>query len=375
MTPTSLPSQATVTPMLTSLQTGVSPTTETPPSLPFRTTVAASVQALSTSNSVDNSTKVLCVEASTTHLNESESSNSFRMSTLEACSPGNPATSSLQSSKLRFECGCGKCSVYDYINGEICPNQKQLPFPKLDIQSVIPSEEIEYIEEELYHQTRSIYRKFCSLLSDTFKELSKIVNHTELISHLKLVLKLEWNLQCALSVPKNLDMLENISLSDLPEHLIDRYYCSWFDYELLEHLRERYLFPSPLNEDEALNKYKECLKAYVNRRCFIYFHNTGPWPKDRISVKCKVDLLYDQLCQMLIKHLKFVLAKIIGAPTYHLAFMKAEEGCTELTFVAPPYFSEITRLSKYQVSQFKAHGFITVTISGKNLLQSECLGT
>ena len=304
---------------------------------------------------------------------ESQSSHSpsIARSTSETSShsrANSPASDSQQSSYLQFECGCEQCSVYDYISGNICPNPKQLPFPKLKV-SQFPPEEIKFIEEELRDQTRSIHFKFCSLVSNTFKELSKNVDHAELISHLKICLESNWISPYAHSASKSLKVLEDVKFSDLPKHLMDRCYCSWFDYGLIKHLREHYLFPSVSDEDKALKNYKEYLRCYVRQRCFIYFHNTGPLPKNCIEVVCKVDLQYGELCQKLIDHLKHVFTKIIGASKYHLVFMRAKKGCTELTFGAPPYFSEIIKLSKYQVSQLKDHGFIQVTINERNLLQ------
>ena len=308
---------------------------------------------------------------------ESQSSHSpsIARSTSETSShsgANNPATDSQRSPYLQFECGCEQCSVYDYISGKICPNPKHLPYPKLEV-SQFPPEEVEFIEEELRDRTRSIHLKFCSLVSDTFIEMNRNVDHIELMSHLRICLESNWISPYAHSASKNLKVLEDVNFFDLPKHLMDSCYCSWFDFELIKHLRRRYLFPSLSDIDEALRDYKESLRCYVNQRCFIYFHNTGPLPKKCVEVICKVDLQYGELSRKLIKHLKHVFTKIIGASKYHLVFMRAKKGCTELTFGAPPYFSEITTLSKYQVSQLKDHGFIQVTINKRNLLQCKDL--
>ena len=284
-------------------------------------------------------------------------------------SSSHPETSLHQHSYLQFECGCGKCSVYDYISGKICPNPMEVPFPKFEV-SEIPPEEIEYIEEELRDQTKSIYREFCALASDTFKALREQVDYSELISYLKLVSSPRWDLQYALAASKSEDTFECVKPSNLLEHVIDKNYCSWFDYDLIQHLRERYLFPSVNDEDKALNDYKEHFKHYVNRRCFLYLHNSGPRSKNQVVVKCKLDFEYRTLSQKVIKHLKYVFAKTIGAPAYHLAFKTAQEGCTELTFGAPPYFNYITQLSNYQISQLKVHGFVKIAVADRNLLQS-----
>ena len=303
--------------------------------------------------------------------NESQPSQSPNLSNKSSSHSGanSPATNSQQFLNLRFECGCDQCSVYDYICGKICHNQKELPFPKLEA-SQVSSDDIEFIEEELIERTRSIYRDFCTLLFDTFKDLEGNTKITELTSFLKAVLKPDWNSQYGRSASKSMDIFETIKFSDLPEYLIDNYYCSWFDYDLIKRLRKRYLFPSAADEDQALSHYKECLRCYVSQRCFVHI-DAVPLLKNRTEVKCKIDSQYDKLSRKLIKHLKHVFTKIIGASKYSLVFIKAKRGCTELTFGAPPYFSEISKLSKYQLSHLKAHGFIQVTINGRILLQNK----
>ncbi len=268
--------------------------------------------------------------------------------------------------RLQFECGCGQCTVYGFISGETCPNPKAFPFPKLEIYG-IPSDDIDYIEMELLHQSTKLHRSFCELVLDTFSEmLERSVD--KVIVYLKLILKRKWYFPSTSSqVVDCLDDLE--SFDDIGVHLTKQQYCSWFDYELIEHLRNKYLFTTIISNDSVLDDYKAKFKTYVSQRCFIFLHDEGPWPKHQVKVKCKVDLQYDQLSHTVIKHLKYVFAKILGSPNYHLCFKQAREGCTELVFGAPPYFGEISQLSKYQKSQLKAHGFLKVTIREQNLLE------
>ena len=116
-----------------------------------------------------------------------ESQSSKPPSAVDSLSEANSSETNLQQlSYIRFECGCGKCSVYDYISGKICPNPKELPFPKLDV-SDIPPQEIEYIEEELRYQSISLYREFCYLVVDTFEKLRDRVDFSDLISYLTLI--------------------------------------------------------------------------------------------------------------------------------------------------------------------------------------------
>ncbi len=61
--------------------------------------------------------------------------------------------------RLQFECGCGQCTVYGFLDGETCPNPKAFPFPKLEIYGV-PSYDIDYIEIKLHQQTTNLHRNF-----------------------------------------------------------------------------------------------------------------------------------------------------------------------------------------------------------------------
>ncbi len=204
---------------------------------------------------------------------------------------------------------------------------------------------------------------------DTFSEMQeRSVNTQKLIVYLKLILKPKWYFPSTSSLA--VDCLGDLErFDDIGVHLTKQQYCSWFDYELIEHLRNKYLFTSMTSSDSVLDDYKAKFKSYVSHRCFVFLYDEGPWPKHQVKVKCKVDFQYDQLSHTVIKHLKYVFADILGSPNYHLCFKQAREGCTELVFGAPPYFREISQLSKYQKSQLKAHGFLKVIIMEQNLLE------
>ncbi len=301
-----------------------------------------------------------------------ESLLSYHSDTSELFTSSDHATDSVSSlgsqqiPHLQFECGCGQCTVYSFIAGETCPNPKAFPFPKLAV-SKIPTDDIDYIEMELFHQSKQMHKKFCELVLDTFKEMPlRFVNLHDVILDLKLLLKPKWYFPLVSS--QALDCFDDLnSFDDVGLYLTDRQYCSWFDYELIEDLRNKYVFT--ITSDLLLDKYKAEFKKYVSQRCFLYTYDEGPWQKSQVKVKFKVDLQYDQLSHNVIKHLKYLFTKILGSPSYHLHFKQAREGCTELVFGAPPYFGEISQLSKYQKSQLKAHGFLKVTIMEQNLLE------
>ena len=262
---------------------------------------------------------------------------------------------------LQFECGCGKCTVYGFITGETtCPNPKAFPFPELAVPG-IPSDDIDYIEYKLDQQSTEVDRHFSKLVLKTFIEIPKrSVDLHDFIVYLKLILSTSSEAENCLD--------HFVRFDQIGVYLKTQQYCSWFNYELIKHLRKEYLFTIP-NNDSDLNEYVDKFKAYVSQRCFIYLRDEGPWPKHQVKVKCKVDRQYDQLTPNEIKRLKCVFADILGLPNYHLCFKQAREGCTELIFGAPPYFGKICQLSKYHKSQLKAHGFLKVTIMEQDLLE------
>ena len=261
--------------------------------------------------------------------------------------------------------------MYSYVSGKICPKPKQSPFPKFAVPE-ISEEEIEYIEEEFSHQSELLHDRFCRLVIDTFNRIEeRSIEVADVLHYLKLRFKPKWYLLLEISIDKISDNFENIStFHQLSEHLLDKKYCSCFDYDLIEHIRDYYLFSVVTEEDQVLSDYKKYFKCYVNRRCFMYQHDTSACPSNQVEVKCKLDCEYHKVCQELIKHLKYIFAKTVGVPPYHLAFKTAKEGCTELTFRAPIYFGEIQKLSKYQIFQLQNHGFLKVNICGRILLQT-----
>ncbi|XP_064389593.1 uncharacterized protein LOC135337585 isoform X3 [Halichondria panicea] len=295
----------------------------------------------------------------------SDSSESFTSIASDYATDSVSSLGSQQVPRLQFECGCGQCTVYGFITGETCPNPKAFPFPKLEIYG-IPSDDIDYIEIKLHQQSTKLHRSFCELVLDTFNEmLERSVDVQKLIVYLKMLLKPKWYFP--LTSSQVLDCLDDLeSFDDIGVYLTKQQYCSWFDYELIEHLRNKYLFTS---SDSVLDDYKAKFKVYVSQRCFIYLNDEGPWPKHQVKVKFKLDFQYEQLSHNVIKHLKCVFADILGSPNYHLCFKQAREGCTELVFGAPPYFGEIRQLSKYQKSQLKAHGFLKVIIMEQDFLE------
>ncbi|XP_064398622.1 uncharacterized protein LOC135345186 isoform X4 [Halichondria panicea] len=217
-----------------------------------------------------------------------------------------------------------------------------------------------------------MYQKFRALVIDTIKEIQRRFEVCDLIITLQDFLKKKWYFSTQAIAVDCLDSLQ--TFDDVEHYLLNHYCCSWFDYELIEDLRNEFLFTKNSSKhDSVLSDYEENFKMYVSRRRFIFdtTKNTGQHdnPIKEVEVNCKTDLQYNQLSYEVIQHLKHFFTNILGASKYNLCFKRAREGCTELIFGAPPYFGEIHQLSQYQKSQLKAHGFLKVTIMEQTLFE------
>lgn len=286
-------------------------------------------------------------------------------------SPSEDTDSASGLQKLRFTCGCGKCSVLDYVSGKQCPNPKQLPFPKLelsDVQSEFTTD-IDLFEQSLFEQSKEMHIKFVHLLLDTIRGLeSKLIDLAEVKEYLESLFQPQWYFPkvCSKDVTGTLEAVDNFQG-------IRRYlqgsYCSWFNYGIVESLRKNFLFHH--TKDQVLEDYEVAYKQYVHSRCFLYLHDVGPCPSDHIEVVCKVDVAYEKMSNELVKHLKLKFTTIIGLSKYHLTFKEARTGCTELCFRAPKYIQNLNCLSNYQKRQLREHNFIEIKIAHQCLFRDE----
>ena len=298
--------------------------------------------------------------------------------TLDTVTPSSPddtssEESSVKQTYLRFVCGCGKCTVVDYASGKKCPNQKQLPFPKLgfsEIQSDAVVFDIDIFEQTLLKQSREMHSQFTDIMFDTSKTLNqREVDFEDVKHYLELLFEPDWHFVSKHGVAPsevliNLCAVENFR--QLTSYL-QKNYCSWYNYELIKRLRKKFLFK--FTEDELMTEYEHLFEEYVRRRCYLFLDDVGPNSTNRIEVMCKVDIQFTEISQDLIGHLKLEFSTIIGISKYHLTFKEAREGCTELLFRAPTFIKKLTKLSAYQVEKLKAHDFLEVRIDNQEIYQ------
>ena len=301
----------------------------------------------------------------------SESNDETETTSTQSPSEDTNSSLSLKRSYLRFLCGCGKCSVLDYVSGKQCLNPKQLPFPKLglsdNLSDLVP--DIDIFEQSLLEQSREMYLKFVDLLMGTFQALDRsITSFREVKDYVVVLFQHQWYF------PKThcrdvIGSLENVETFQELRDYLHCNYCSWFNYDLIKCLREKFLFVC--TQDQHLSDYEADFKRYVHNRCFLCLHDVGPSPDNHVEVKCKVDEEFTKMSGELIRHLKLQFTKIIGISDYHLTFKEARDGCTELFFRAPTYIQNLKRLSRFQKYKLKEHKFIEVRVGDQCLFRDD----
>ena len=299
----------------------------------------------------------------------SESNDETETTSTQSASEDTDCSSSLQ--KLRFTCGCGKCSLLDYVSGTQCPNPKQLPFPKLGLSGVLSDfmTDIDIFEQSLFEQSKQMHIMFVRLLQDTVRGLEeKLIDLAKVKKYLRLLFQPQWYFPKVYSkeITGTLEAADN--LHELCCYLQSNY-CSWFNYDLVKDLREKFLFHH--TKDQLLADYEDIYEQYVYRRCFLYLDDVGPSPSNQVEVVCKVDVEFGIISYDLIKHLKLKFTKIIGVSKYHLTFKQVRTGCTELCFRAPKYIQNLKCLSNYQKRKLREHDFLEIKIAHQCLFRDD----
>lgn len=285
------------------------------------------------------------------------------------------SVSSIKQTYLRFVCGCGKCTVLDYATGKVCPNQRQLPFPKLGFSEVLTEDiisDIDLFEHTLRERSRDMHVKFVSVMFKTTKELSnREIDLDEVKYYLELLLEPKglFSLQYKTDEVKG-SLYATQTFQELILYL-HKHFCSWFNYEPIKYLRREFLHK--FSEDELIDDYERHFEQYVSQRCFLFLDDIDPAPPNHVDVVCKVDTEFTQMSYELIGHLKFEFTKIIGLSKHALTFKGAREGCTELIFRAPPYTQQLESLVTYQINRLRAHEFIQVKIAGQCIFRDESI--
>ena len=280
---------------------------------------------------------------------------------------------------MKISCECGQCTLLDYISGEKeCADSKPpkikiwTPDPPYD-ENRVTLTELSYrtFKTALLKQTQGMHNLFCSLLDDTFTMLEERVKFNQVKSFTQKLLTpgMYYKPLYKSSADKCLDKITGYE--KLCQFLQDNY-CSWFNYEIIETLRKKYLFSDGGSGDEKLLNYKHKFLQYVGRRCFIYVDDFGTPPQEietvKISFKMDIDIdeiTYEQISSARLLFITCLKSSSSQLSKYILTLKNLQEGCTKLVFRAPEYVENIPALTQQQIFYLKENKFLEVIIGNK----------
>ena len=132
------------------------------------------------------------------------------------------------------------------------------------------------------------------------------------------------------------------SFNELHQLLQDNF-CSWYNDALISALRRKFLYPEI---DEGIIEYKNLLKQYVRRRCFLFLNDVGPQPQEMemVPVTCIIDVDFELMSQAEIEKLKL---KVIECLTIHDCILILKS--IKEVFEAPTWTGNMSTLAESQV--------------------------
>ena len=279
--------------------------------------------------------------------------------------------SSEGSQKPPFGCGCGKCTLFSFIQkGCSNPISSENSFPYLDISGLTDKEE-EDLRERLRFESKEIMLQFQKLVSSTMESLiSRNISLQRLVAH---IMKLEAfdPVFKEPQVPLFQDRLKGLktaySISEI--FLILGDYFSFFNYDIIEHIIE--VLGTEKDKDK-LQCYKDEFYKYAKRRIFECGPIFGPESEtDLPNIFVKLDSRYDNYTVAEIKGFCRKLSKTLHLSSDGvLRLCRVEKGCIQLTFQVPSFVQqEIFPLSREQEMVLTADG-VKLTLENDQLSDS-----
>ena len=267
---------------------------------------------------------------------------------------------------IRYKCGCGKCTIHDYLKNVTCPNPIR-EFPHLEIEG--DSYEVCRLEQTLSKQTQDIGIEFTGLLMNTFDMLkSRNIQFRDVQQHVKRLIspaaygqqfQINSNI-CGITVAKATDYMQ------LEDALLDGY-CSWFNFGIITEIRRRFLRPDPEN-DKPLVTYKEKFSSYCNRRCFESPKTFHPLPlSGSKSLVFKVEKNFRKFTLNQVQHITETVAAIIDCPQYAVYVTSVQEGCVEVVGWMLSSMT-VTSLTQNQINQLKRQCILSLNLESIQLI-------
>ena len=277
-------------------------------------------------------------------------------------------------SKMNFECGCGNCTIHDYIQHKACPKPKK-EFPFLDIQGA--SFEADMVKFSLQKQTQEIRKSFAEFREDTFKRLSSKCPYRDVQRYVQRLVYPENQEYPYLrdKAHRGENSVKNANDYEEFEDVLCDSYCSWFNYDILKELRSKFLIEDS-EIDEGLRKYEEKFSSYCNHRCFESPQSFHPKPvnEEMKTLVFKVEQNFHEFTQNQVHHIKGIVASVINCPRYAVYVKSVQEGCVEVSCYILPQFATNKSLSQSQISTLKDIDIVSLKINDKELMPvSSCM--
>ena len=265
-----------------------------------------------------------------------------------------------RSQKPPFGCGCGKCTVFSFIErGCPTPIPSASSFPYLNLSGLTQWQQLE-LRGRLWSESREIMIKFQRLVSATVKSfqeqcvpLDNLVSHVMALGAFDPVFK-----ESQVSVFHH--RFEELKAADsiIKVFMILNNHFSFFDYHILENIIEEL---GTEKDKERLKTYKEHFNKYEKRRIFECPSEFGPVSDvGYADLFVKLDAVYENFTLAEIQVFCHKLSEIVHISSHGvLCLCRADKGCIELTFQVPSFVQQkIFPLSREQEMALEEEGVI-----------------
>ena len=278
------------------------------------------------------------------------------------------------SQKPPFGCGCGKCTIFSFIeSGCPTPIPSESSFPHLDLRRLTHEQQQE-LRGRLWSESREMILRFQELLSATIKSFKRrCVPLDELVSHVMALGAFDPVFKepqvplfhhCSKEL-KNADTIPKV-------FLVLNDYFSFFNYHVIEHIIKEL----GTEEDKAkLQRYKENFTKYAKRRIFECLPEFGPVSDaDHADISVKLDPPFNYNVEE-IEGFRQKLSEILCISSQGiLRLCRVDKGCFRLMFQIPSFIQQkIFPLSRHQEMILEYVHVIKLTCGEYQFLVNFCL--
>ena len=301
-------------------------------------------------------------------------------STIEPCtllstgagkdSPSSAAAEELKSSYM-YGCGCGNCSVIDFVSGKCRkPLLTASTFPFLNTQGMSVND-IKRLSSKLHADFQDINYKYADLTADVRKSLESRNITPEELSFVLMDLRVYPHLHDD-SQPMFGDRYKELRSAENVGKIFEimRDYCSFFSHKIIEFIVKKL----GTDEDkEKLAQYKRDFQEYCKRNVFEcpYFSTKSPKFADLV-MKVDIKMLKKQYTLEAQEEFEDNVVAILGIANHNLKLCSVRDGCLLMTYQIPPAAEDaILSLKPKQIVDLRELGIIHMTCRDIQVLDSQ----